>query len=80
MECDKRSYDSAKDAHDDLAGLRQRNRRHKFSMYKCSFCGYFHITTVTKGTLRPNKKDKYPIEIPCKVEHKQKSKSKKRKK
>ena len=79
MICDKRSYDSAKDGHDDLAGLRQRNRRHKFSVYKCAFCGLYHITTVTKNTLRPNRKNKYPIEIPSKIESKQK-KSKKKKK
>ena len=80
MECDKRSYKSAKDAHDDLMGLRQRNGRHKFSMYKCTQCGYYHITTVTKRTLRPNRKDKYPIEIPPTVVRKQKRKSEKRKK
>lgn len=79
MECDKRSYDSAKDAAEDLGGLRQRNRRHKFSMYKCQLCGYYHITTVTKRTLRPNRKDKYPIEIPSKVEHKQLTTKKKKK-
>jgi hypothetical protein len=80
MECDKRSYDSPKDAHDDLVGLRQRGRGHKFSMYKCTQCGYYHITTVTKRSIRPRKKDKYPIEIPPTVERKQKTKSKNKKK
>lgn len=80
MECDKQSYNSAKDAAQDLGGLRQRNHGHKFSMYKCSFCGSYHITTVTKRTLRPpNRKDKYPIQIPI-VEHKQKRKSKNKRK
>lgn len=79
MECDKRSYESAKDAADDLAGLRHRNKRSKFSTYKCIFCGSYHITTITKRILRPNKREKYPIEIPQKVERKQNNKSKKRK-
>lgn len=77
MECDKRSYESAKDAHDDLVGLRQRVKKHKYSMYKCIHCGYFHITTTTKRKLRPTRKDKYPIEIPMKQEPKKKRKKKK---
>jgi len=79
MECDKRQYEKSQDAYDDLGGLRQRYGRYKYSVYKCSFCGFFHITTVTKGTLRPNRKDKYPIEIPAKAEPKQKRKSKNKK-
>ena len=78
MYCDKRSYETAKDAHEDLTGLRERNKRHKFSMYKCPICGLYHITTVTKKTLRPNRKEKYPIEIPQR-EQKTKVKSKKKK-
>lgn len=80
MECDKRTYESAKDAADHLSSLRQRHGRHKYSLYKCTFCGYYHIQTITKKILRPNRKDKYPIKIPPKVERKQKHKSKKRKK
>ena len=63
MECDKRSYETPKDAHEDLAGLRQRSRGHKFSLYRCDKCGNYHITTITKKILRPNKKDKYPIKV-----------------
>jgi hypothetical protein len=46
-------------------------------VYKCGLCGFYHITTVTKGTIRPMKKDKYPIEIPAKAEPKKKRKKKK---
>jgi hypothetical protein len=80
VECDKRSYESAKDAANDLIGLRQRNRRHKFSMYKCPSCGFYNITTITKKTMRPNRKEKYPVEIPSKTEPDHKHKFKKKKK
>lgn len=80
MDCDKISFDSPKDAQDNLSGLRQRNRRDKFAMYKCSLCGHYHIATISKRTMRRIKKDKYPIGIPCKVERKQNNKSKKKKK
>jgi hypothetical protein len=80
MECDKRSYEIPKDASEDLIGLRQRNKKHKFSIYKCPQCPYYHITTVTKKILRPVKKDKYPIEIYSRPEPESKNKSKKKKK
>lgn len=79
MLCDKRTYETREDAADDLAGLRIRNKRHKFSVYRCPHCKKFHITTITKKILRPRKKDKYPIEIYSRTEPKQKSKRKNKK-
>jgi hypothetical protein len=77
MECDKSTYETREDAAGDMKGLRKRYRHHKYSVYKCLLCGYFHITTTTKRKLRPTRKDKYPIEIPAKAEPKKKRKKKK---
>jgi hypothetical protein len=62
VSCDKIQYTSPEAAHDNLTGLRQRQRHNKFSVYKCTHCGFYHITTITKHSLRtPKRIDKYPI-------------------
>ena len=76
MQCDKRTYESEKDAAEDLIGLRIRNKRHKFSLYKCTICGNFHITTITKKILKPNRKEKYPYKIEYPIERKDRNKPK----
>jgi len=48
--CDtgKERYDSPGAASKAISSLSRRNKKHKFSTYKCSECGGYHITTVTK--------------------------------
>jgi hypothetical protein len=79
--CDKIQYDSERDAHNDLVGLRQRNRKHKFSLYRCGHCGKLHITTVTKHSLHtPKRIGKYPKKFDYKIQEQAQHKSKKKKK
>ena len=79
MDCDKITYNQYKDAFTQIKSLTTRQKRHKFSVYKCPLCGKFHVTTITKHTLHtPKKLDKYPIkyELPKKEPVKETKKKK----
>lgn len=82
MTCEKVTYETYKDAYDDLKGLRGRQKKHNFTAYKCPNCGKFHIKTIGKKTLRtPKKIDKYPIKYENVVrEDKNRPRKKKKKK
>lgn len=63
MICDKESFASPHDAKDKLISLTKRKRKQKFRLYKCCYCGMYHITTISKF-LKSNKvKQKYPFRL-----------------
>jgi hypothetical protein len=65
-----------------IPGLKHRSlKKHQYSIYKCTRCGNFHITTYTKKKrLTPKKIDKYPIKYERPSDPPQKGKFKKKKK
>lgn len=71
MICDKVPYQEHKDAKKHLIHLNSRKDGHKYRLYKCEHCGFFHVTTATKYLRKDAKKGdlKYPIKIePAKKE------------
>lgn len=69
----KKQYEKRGEVGKEKAGMNKHDKKHTYSFYKCRECGFFHINTVTKRTLRvPKKLDKYPIKytMPVKEEEK----------
>ena len=62
MICEKKEYQSYKDAMRDVVGMNKKYKQ-KFRPYQCKECGLFHITTIHKNTIRGKKDLKYPIKI-----------------
>jgi len=56
--CDngKVMYSTKAEASPQISSLSKRNRKHKFSVYKCEICGCFHIVTVTKQVRKYKRK------------------------
>jgi hypothetical protein len=62
MICEKKEYQSYKDAMRDVVGMNKKYKQ-KVRPYQCKECGLFHITTIHKNTIRGKKDSKYPIKI-----------------
>lgn len=65
MICDKEPFPSYKEGIVKIISLSKRkNKKHKFKLYKCDFCGFFHITTINRPLKDGHQKhEKYPFKI-----------------
>lgn len=64
MICEKEGFKKPKDAKDRLTSLRQRKgMRHTYALYKCQFCGLYHVTTKTKINRKEKGEYKYPVYV-----------------
>jgi hypothetical protein len=50
MQCDKNAYPNYKLANNAVVAM-NKQRKHKYTSYKCNECGEFHIATINKHSL-----------------------------